>query len=109
MAFAPRGFRSFKMAMPLWLREKLFQRRLLGGEFKKLTENFEGTRLLFCEHHFSHAASAFYPSPFENAVVLTLDGVGEWATTSAAMGEGNRLEMFQEFISLIRLVFSIRR
>jgi carbamoyltransferase len=96
VAFAPRGFRSFKMAMPLWLREKLFQRRLLGGEFKKLTENFEGTRLLFCEHHLSHAASAFYPSPFENAVVLTLDGVGEWATTSAAMGEGNRLEMFQE-------------
>ena len=96
VAFAPRGFRSFKMAMPLWLREKLFQRRLLGGELKKLTENFEGARLLFCEHHLSHAASAFYPSPFENAVVLTLDGVGEWATTSAAMGEGNRLEMFQE-------------
>jgi carbamoyltransferase len=96
VALAPRGFRSFKMAMPLWLREKLFQRSLLGDELGKLAGSFDGARLLFCEHHLSHAASAFYPSPFESAVVLTLDGVGEWATTSAAMGEGNRLEIFQE-------------
>jgi carbamoyltransferase len=96
VALAPRGFRSFKMAMPLWLREKLFQRSLLGDEFKALMGDFDGKRLLFCEHHLSHAASAFYPSPFESAVVLTLDGVGEWATTSAAMGDGHRLEVFQE-------------
>ena len=96
VAMAPRGFRSFKMAIPLWLREKLFQKSLLRGEFKKFSEDFDGTRLLFCEHHLSHAASAFYPSPFQSAVVLTMDGVGEWATTSAAMGDGQRLEMFQE-------------
>ena len=97
IALAPRGFRSFKMAIPLWLREKLFQKSLLGDELEKFSEDFDGKgRLLFCEHHLSHAASAFYPSPFENAVVLTMDGVGEWATTSAAMGNGHRLEMFQE-------------
>jgi carbamoyltransferase len=97
IASAPRGFRSFKMAIPLWLREKLFQKSLLRRELRNLSENFDGTdQLLFCEHHLSHAASAFYPSPFENAVVLTMDGVGEWATTSAALGNGNRLEIFQE-------------
>jgi carbamoyltransferase len=97
IALAPRGFRSFKMAIPLWLREKLFQKSLLGHELEKFSENFDRKkRLLFCEHHLSHAASAFYPSPFDNAVVLTMDGVGEWATTSAAMGDGHRLEMFQE-------------
>jgi carbamoyltransferase len=97
IALAPHGFRSFKMAIPLWLREKLFQRNLLGDELEKFSDDFDGKkRLLFCEHHLSHAASAFYPSPFENAVVLTMDGVGEWATTSAAMGDGRHLEMFQE-------------
>jgi carbamoyltransferase len=96
IALAPRGFRSFKMAMPLWLREKLFQKSLLRDELEKFSESFEKDRLLFCEHHLSHAASAFYPSPFDDAVVLTMDGVGEWATTSAAMGDGNRLEIFQE-------------
>jgi carbamoyltransferase len=96
IALAPRGFRSFKMSIPLWLREKLFQKSLLGDELKKFSGNFDKRRLLFCEHHLSHAASAFYPSPFENAAVLTMDGVGEWATTSAAMGNGNRLEIFQE-------------
>jgi carbamoyltransferase len=96
IALAPRGFRSFKMSIPLWLREKLFQRSLLGDELEKFSGNFDKRRLLFCEHHLSHAASAFYPSPFENAAVLTMDGVGEWATTSAAMGNGNRLEIFQE-------------
>lgn len=97
IALAPKGFSSFKRAMPLWLREKLFQENLLNKEFKKLSAGFSSkNRLLFCEHHMSHAASAFYPSPFENAVVLTMDGVGEWATTSAAIGNGHTLEMFQE-------------
>jgi carbamoyltransferase len=96
IALAPRGFRSFKMSIPLWLREKLFQKSLLGDELGKFSGDFDKRRLLFCEHHLSHAASAFYPSPFESAAVLTMDGVGEWATTSAAMGAGNRLEIFQE-------------
>jgi carbamoyltransferase len=97
LSFAPRGFRSFQMAMPLWLREKLFQKTLLRKEFEKLGDGFDlKDRLLFCEHHLSHAASAFYPSPYENAAVITMDGVGEWATTSAAMGSGNKLEILQE-------------
>jgi len=96
IALAPRGFPSFKMAIPLWLREKLFQKDLLRGELAKFAADFDKGKLLFCEHHLSHAASAFYPSPFESAAVLTMDGVGEWATTSAATGSGNRLEIFQE-------------
>jgi carbamoyltransferase len=96
IALAPRGFTSFKMAIPLWLREKLFQKSLLRKELRKFDDEINGDRLLFTEHHLSHAASAFFPSPFEKAVVLTMDGVGEWATTSAALGEGNRLEIFQE-------------
>jgi carbamoyltransferase len=98
IALAPRGFRSFQMSMPLWLREKLFQKRLLGDKLEIFSHCFDKNRLLFCEHHLSHAASAFYPSPFDNAVVLTMDGVGEWATTSAAMGDGNRLAIFQEIL-----------
>jgi carbamoyltransferase len=96
IALAPRGFRSFKMSIPLWLREKLFQKSLLTDELGKFSGDFDNSRLLFCEHHLSHAASAFYPSPFDSAAVLTMDGVGEWATTSAAMGDGHRLEIFQE-------------
>jgi carbamoyltransferase len=97
VAMAPRGFRSFKMAIPLWLREKLFQKSLLRSELKRFSENGDWkAQLLFCEHHLSHAASAFFPSPYEDAAVLTMDGVGEWATTSAAMGSGNRLQVFQE-------------
>ena len=96
IAFAPRGFRSFRMAIPLWLKEKLFQKSVLNSELKHFAESFDIARLLFCEHHLSHAASAFYPSPYEEAVVLTMDGVGEWATTSAAMGSGKNLEVFQE-------------
>jgi carbamoyltransferase len=96
IALAPQGFRSFQMAMPLWLKEKLFQKSLLRKKLKEFDEEIAGDRLLFTEHHLSHAASAFFPSPFEKALVLTMDGVGEWATTSAAMGEGNRLEIFQE-------------
>src|SRR6516225_1559613 len=96
IALAPRGFRSFKMSIPLWLREKLFQKSLLRRELAKFSADFDVNRLLFCEHHLSHASSAFYPSPFDSAVVLTMDGVGEWATTSSAMGNGHALEIFQE-------------
>ena len=97
VAFAPSGFSSFKMAIPLWLREKLFQKSLLRDELREIDDSFEAReKLLFCEHHLSHAASAFYPSPFGDALVLTMDGVGEWTTTSAAMGSGNRLEVIQE-------------
>jgi carbamoyltransferase len=97
LSFAPRGFKSFRMAIPLWLREKLFQKDLLRGEFKKFDEKFDWeNRLLFSEHHLSHAASAFFPSPFEEAAVLTLDGVGEWASCSAAIGRGHTLEVFKE-------------
>lgn len=96
VALAPRGFRSFQMAIPLWLKEKLFQKSLLQNQLREFDVDFESGKLLFAEHHLSHAASAFYPSPFERAAVLTMDGVGEWATTSVATGEGNRLEIFQE-------------
>ena len=96
-AFAPRGFSSFRMSIPLWLREKLFLKDLLIKEIEKIAGkgNWNG-QLLFSEHHLSHAASAFFPSPFEEAVVLTMDGVGEWATTSAAIGKGNSLEVHKE-------------
>jgi len=97
LAFAPRGYRSFRLAMPIWLKEKLFQKSLLGRELKALDPGIDWTaRLVFAEHHQSHAASAFFPSPFEEALVLTMDGVGEWATTSAAIGRGNGLEIFKE-------------
>ena len=107
--FAPRGFRSFRMAIPLWLREKLYLKDLLRKELTKLDAGggWNG-KLLFSEHHLSHAASAFFPSPFEEAVVLTMDGVGEWATTSAAVGRGNRLEVHKEihFPHSIGLLYS---
>ena len=97
LAFAPRGFRSFRMAMPVWLREKLFLKDLLARELEQLDPGVRWSeRLLFGEHHLSHAASAFYPSPFDEAVVLTLDGVGEWATTSVAIGRENKLEVQRE-------------
>jgi carbamoyltransferase len=97
MAFAPRGFKSFSTAMPVWLREKLFQKRMLRRALAELNSGIDlGDRLLFAEHHQSHAASAFFASPFKQAVMLTLDGVGEWATTSASIGNGNRLEMIKE-------------
>ena len=97
VAFAPRGFASFAMALPLWLKEKLFQKDLLRRELAAFAPGYDWTnRLLFAEHHQSHAASAFYPSPFDEAAVLTMDGVGEWATTSAAIGRGATLEMIKE-------------
>jgi carbamoyltransferase len=97
LSFAPKGLRSFQMAVPLWVREKLFQKSLLRKELKGFGSKFDwDTRLLFTEHHLSHAASAFYPSPFNEALVLTMDGVGEWATTSVALGKGNQLEIIKE-------------
>ncbi|MBO6946820.1 MAG: carbamoyltransferase [Rhodospirillales bacterium] len=97
LAFAPSGFRSFKMAIPVWLKEKLFQKDLLHKKFKKFDKDFDWqNKLLFSEHHQSHAASAFFPSPFEEAIVLTMDGVGEWATTSVAIGRGRELNMVRE-------------
>jgi len=97
LAFAPRGFASFRMAIPIWLREKLFLKDYLTGELKQHRPDFDWDKsLLFSEHHLSHAASAFFPSPFSSAAVLTLDGVGEWATSSFALGHDNRLEVIKE-------------
>ena len=97
LAFAPQGFKSFSLAMPIWLREKLFQKKYLFDLLHELDENFKDIKKLkFSEHHYSHAASAFYPSPFEEAVILTLDGVGEWATTTVAHGKNNQIEMHKE-------------
>ena len=97
LAFAPRGFASFRQALPLWIKEKLFQRRLLVNELAELDDAVDWERrLLFSEHHLSHAASAFFPSPFERAAVLTMDGVGEWTTTSLALGKGRDLKVIRE-------------
>ena len=97
VAFAPRGFKSFCMAMPIWLKDKLFQKKMLFNELKRHDNNFNDIKkIYFSDHHLSHAASAFFPSPFEEAVVLTADGVGEWATTTVAIGKGNKLEIKKE-------------
>ncbi len=97
VAFAPKGFLSFSKAMPIWIREKLFQKNLLFNKLKKHDENFKSdTNIFFSDHHLSHAASAFFPSPFEEAVILTTDGVGEWATTTVAVGKSNNLEIKKE-------------
>ena len=97
MAFAPKGFKSFSLAMPIWLREKLFQKKFIFDLLKKIDENFNDiSKIKFSEHHFSHAASAFYPSPFNEAIILTLDGVGEWATSTIAIGKENKIEMLKE-------------
>ena len=97
LAFAPKGFKSFSLSMPIWLKEKLFQKKYLFDLLKNQDENFNDIeKIAFSEHHYSHAASAFYPSPFEEAVVLTLDGVGEWATTTVAIGKKNDLKIIKE-------------
>ena len=97
VAFAPRGFKSFCMAMPVWLKDKLFQKKMLFNELKRHDNNFNDIKkIYFSDHHLSHAASAFFPSPFEEAIVLTADGVGEWATTTVAIGKGNKLEIKKE-------------
>ena len=97
IAFAPRGFDSFRKAMPVWLKDKLFQKKRLTDRLQAAAPDYDWEgRLLFSEHHLSHAASAFFPSPFDSAVILTMDGVGEWTTTSAAVGEGNQIAIQKE-------------
>ena len=97
VAFAPRGFASFAKAIPIWLKEKLFQKNLLFNKLKAHDKDYKSDQnIFFSDHHLSHAASAFFPSPFEEAIVLTADGVGEWATTTVAVGKGNDLEIKKE-------------
>ncbi len=97
VAFAPKGFISFTKAMPLWIKEKLFQKNLLFNKLKEHDQNYKSDdNIFFSDHHLSHAASAFFPSPFEEAVILTADGVGEWATTTVAVGKNNNLEIKKE-------------
>ena len=109
LAFAPKGFMSFKYFMPVWIKDKLFQKHNLIQQLSKIDENVEWKeKLLFSEHHLSHAASAFYPSEFKSAAVLTLDGVGEWTTTSLAIGRDNKLDVIKEifFPHSIGLLYS---
>jgi carbamoyltransferase len=109
VSFAPKGFKSFCMSMPIWLKDKLFQKKVLFEELKNHDNNFKNIdKIYFSEHHFSHAASAFYPSPFNDATVLTLDGVGEWATTTVAEGKNNNLDILKEihFPHSIGLLYS---
>ena len=97
VAFAPKGFISFAKAVPIWIKEKLFQKDLLIKKLKSHDDNFKSeNKIFFSDHHLSHASSAFFPSPFEEAVVLTADGVGEWATTTVAVGKKNKLEIKKE-------------
>ncbi len=98
VAFAPKGFISFSKAMPIWIKEKLFQKNLLQNKLKNHDENYDKKKdnIYFSDHHLSHAASAFFPSPFNEAVVITADGVGEWATTTVAIGKSNDLEIKKE-------------
>ena len=98
LAFAPKGFRSFSTSMPLWIKDKLFQKSMIRKELEGLFSmpNQLNEKLLFSEHHLSHAASAFYPSPFDEAAILTMDGVGEWTTTSLAIGKGNNIDIKKE-------------
>ena len=106
---APQGFKSFSMAMPIWLKEKLFQKQYLFDLLNDQDKNFNNIdKIKFSEHHFSHAASAFYPSPFEEAIILTLDGVGEWATTTVGIGKKNNIEIVKEihFPHSIGLLYS---
>lgn len=110
LAFAPKGFTSFRQALPLWIKEKLFQKDMISDSIAESLGHSDSWRakLLFSEHHLSHAASAFFPSPFERAAVLTMDGVGEWATTSVALGSGNDLKVVREihFPHSIGLLYS---
>jgi carbamoyltransferase len=97
LAFAPRGYQSFATAIPIWIREKLFQKDIIRRELQKIGPAFDWkSRLLFAEHHISHAASAFYASPYHESAVLTIDGVGEWCTASAGFGRGRELTLYKE-------------
>jgi carbamoyltransferase len=97
IGFSPSGFRSFSMSMPLWLSEKLFQKKMLFDALKEQDNNFNDIKKInFSEHHLSHAASAFFSSPYEEAIILTLDGVGEWATTTVSLGKNNKINILKE-------------
>lgn len=96
LSYAPQGLIQFSKAMPLWIKEKLFQKDIIFRELKKIDGSFDDySKLKFCDHHLSHAASAFFPSPFENAAILTIDGVGEWTTTSISFGKKNNIEVLK--------------
>ncbi|NCU73444.1 MAG: hypothetical protein EBW92_04185, partial [Candidatus Fonsibacter ubiquis] len=97
VGFSPNGFKSFSMSMPLWLSEKLFQKKMLFGALKEQDNDFNDIKKInFSEHHLSHAASAFFSSPYEEAIILTLDGVGEWATTTVSLGKNNKINILKE-------------
>ena len=103
LAFAPKGFKSFSKAMPAWIKDKLFQKSSLLKQLNQISSSSQinwKQKLLFSEHHLSHAASAFYPSPFRNAAILTLDGVGEWTTSSIAVGSGKDIKIIKEITFL---------
>ena len=110
LAFAPRGFRSFSKSMPIWIKEKLFQKSLIKNELQHIlgSKDSWNQKLLFSDHHLSHAASAFYPSPFEESAILTMDGVGEWTTTSLAVGKKENIEVHKEihFPHSLGLIYS---
>ena len=96
IAFFPKGLKSFIVSLPLWIKEKLFQKKIIHDNLKTIDNKFPLNKIKFSEHHLSHAASAFFPSPFNEAIVLTADGVGEWATTTVAIGKNNKLKILKE-------------
>ena len=108
LAFAPKGFKQFLFSMPIWLREKLFMKRQIISFLKNIDSKFNEEKLFFSEHHLSHAASAFFPSPFKRAMIFTADGVGEWATTTVAIGDQNKISMKKEinFPNSLGLLYS---
>ena len=108
LAFAPRGLKQFLFSMPLWLKEKLFMKKEIANELKKLDKNFDDKKIYFSEHHLSHAGSAFFPSPFKKALIFTADGVGEWATTSVGIGDMNNIQIKKEinFPNSLGLLYS---
>ena len=96
ISFFPKGLKSFVVSFPIWIKEKLFQKKIIIQNLQKIDKSFKKNDIKFCEHHLSHAASAFFPSPFKESIILTADGVGEWATTTVAIGKGNKLEVIKE-------------
>ena len=112
VAFAPKGFTSFTKAMPIWIKEKLFQKNYLFNKLREHDKNYNSdSNIFFSDHHLSHAASAFFPSPFNEAVILTADGVGEWATTTVAVGKKKRYIshiLLDYFIQLLHIILGLR-
>ena len=109
LGFAPKGFKSFKVSMPLWVKDKLFQREIIKKNLETISSSkFDESKILFTEHHTSHAASAFYPSPYKRSTIIVMDAVGEWATTSIAIGENNKIKILSEinFPHSIGLLYS---